>query len=61
MERHYIGETTTQRIDDPLGEYVDVFGCNEYVGWYDGLPEKIDRVTWQMKYQKPLGRHNSFT
>jgi len=41
-------------IDDPLGEYVDVFGCNEYVDWYDGLPEKIDRVNWQMKYQKPL-------
>jgi beta-glucuronidase len=54
MERHYLNGTTTQMIDDPLGEYVDVFGCNEYVGWYDGLPEKIDRVDWKMKYQKPL-------
>jgi beta-glucuronidase len=54
MERHYVDGTTTQMIDDPLGEYVDVFGCNEYVGWYDGLPEKIDRVEWKMKYQKPL-------
>src|SRR5215813_4147218 len=54
MERHYLEGTTTQMIDDPLGEYVDVFGCNEYVGWYDGLPEKIDRVEWKMKYQKPL-------
>jgi len=54
MERHYLGDTTTQMIDDPLGEYVDVFGCNEYVGWYDGLPEKADRVEWRMKYQKPL-------
>ncbi len=54
MERHYLGDTTTQMIDDPLGEYVDVFGCNEYVGWYDGLPEKADRVDWKMKYQKPL-------
>src|SRR5205085_510243 len=44
MERHYLNDTTTQMIDDPLGEYVDVFGCNEYVGWYDGLPEKADRV-----------------
>jgi beta-glucuronidase len=41
-------------IDDPLGEYVDGFGCNEYVGWYDGLPDKIERVEWKMKYQKPL-------
>jgi beta-glucuronidase len=53
MERHYVDEKT-QMIDDPLGEYVDVFGCNEYVGWYDGLPEKADRVEWKMKYQKPL-------
>ncbi len=53
MERHYINDTT-QMIDDPLGEYLDVLGCNEYVGWYDGLPEKADRVEWKMKYQKPL-------
>jgi beta-glucuronidase len=53
MERHYINETT-QMIDDPLGEYLDVLGCNEYVGWYDGLPEKADRLEWKSKYQKPL-------
>ncbi len=53
MERHYTDEKT-QMIDDPLGEYLDVLGCNEYVGWYDGLPEKTDRLEWKMKYQKPL-------
>ena len=53
MERHYINQTT-QMIDDPLGEYLDVLGCNEYVGWYDGLPEKADRLEWRSKYQKPL-------
>ena len=53
MERHYVNEQT-QMIDDPLGEYLDVLGCNEYVGWYDGLPEKADRLEWKMKYQKPL-------
>jgi len=53
MERHYVDEQT-QMIDDPLGEYLDVLGCNEYVGWYDGLPEKADRLEWKMKYQKPL-------
>jgi beta-glucuronidase len=41
-------------IDDPLGEYLDVIGCNEYVGWYDGIPEKIDTIKWKTKYQKPL-------
>lgn len=53
MERHYV-DTTTQMIDDPLGEYLDVLGCNEYVGWYDGLPDKADRLQWRTKYEKPL-------
>lgn len=53
MERHYL-DATTQMIDDPLGEYLDVLGCNEYVGWYDDLPEKADRLEWKSKYQKPL-------
>jgi beta-glucuronidase len=53
MERHYL-DATTQMIDDPLGEYLDVLGCNEYVGWYDGLPDKADRLEWRTKYQKPL-------
>jgi len=53
MERHYVDEQT-QMIDDPLGEYLDVLVCNEYVGCYDGLPEKADRLEWKTKYQKPL-------
>jgi beta-glucuronidase len=53
MERHYLNPTT-QMIDDPLGEFLDVLGCNEYVGWYDGLPEKADGLEWKSKYQKPL-------
>jgi beta-glucuronidase len=53
MERHYIDDHTLM-IDDPLGEDLDVLGCNEYVGWYDGLPEKADRMEWKTKYQKPL-------
>src|ERR1041384_718009 len=53
MERHYLNPTT-QMIDDPLGEFLDVLGSNEYVGWYDGLPEKADGLEWKSKYQKPL-------
>jgi len=53
MERHYTNPTT-QMIDDPLGEFLDVLGCNEYVGWYDGLPEKADGLEWKSKYDKPL-------
>ena len=53
MERHYT-DPMTQMIDDPLGEFLDVLGCNEYVGWYDGLPAKADRLEWKTKYDKPL-------
>ena len=52
-ERHY-ANPTTQIIDDPLGEYLDVLGCNEYIGWYDGLPEKADTMKWQVAQNKPL-------
>lgn len=52
-ERHY-ADPDTQVVDDPLGEYLDVLGCNEYVGWYDGPPEKADRLTWKVALAKPL-------
>jgi beta-glucuronidase len=41
-------------IDDPLAEHLDVIGCNEYIGWYDGLPEKADTMEWKTIYQKPV-------
>ncbi|MGD8698657.1 MAG: glycoside hydrolase family 2 TIM barrel-domain containing protein [Gemmatimonadales bacterium] len=49
----YIDETTVM-VDDPFGAYLDVVAVNEYVGWYDGLPEKADRLSWRMDYEKPL-------
>lgn len=44
----------TKVIDDPLGEYLDVLGCNEYIGWYEGPPELAARTRWASKYNKPL-------
>jgi beta-glucuronidase len=41
-------------VDDPFGEYTDLCSFNEYTGWYDGLPEKIDRLNWSIKYDKPV-------
>jgi beta-glucuronidase len=41
-------------VDDPLGEYVDIVSINEYIGWYDGLPEKANTTSWEIKYNKPL-------
>jgi len=52
LERHYLDEKT-QMIDDPLGDALDVLGVNEYVGWYDGLPEKCDTLNWKTAYEKP--------
>ncbi|HXX66682.1 MAG TPA: glycoside hydrolase family 2 TIM barrel-domain containing protein [Polyangiaceae bacterium] len=48
------GDPNVQTIDDPLGAELDVLGCNEYLGWYDGLPERADSVTWRSGYDKPL-------
>jgi len=41
-------------VNDPLGKLFDIISVNEYVGWYDGLPEKCDRVSWTFSEQKPV-------
>ena len=41
-------------LDDKLGEYLDVLGCNEYIGWYSGTPETCLDITWSTPYNKPL-------
>jgi beta-glucuronidase len=41
-------------IDDPLGARLDVLGCNEYIGWYDGLPVSADAAIWKSTFDKPL-------
>ena len=45
---------TTVRIEDPLAEHLDVVGVNEYVGWYDGLPEKARTLQWETTVERPL-------
>lgn len=52
-EKHY-KDPQTQLIDDPFGEYLDVLGCNEYIGWYDGLPDKADNMKWESTLNKPV-------
>ena len=41
-------------VDDPLSEYLDVIGANEYLGWYSGRPEDIPQVRWHSEFDKPL-------
>ena len=45
---------STRILDDPLGADLDVLGCNEYIGWYEGGIDDIDHATYQTPYNKPL-------
>jgi beta-glucuronidase len=48
------GERGRMEIDDPVGEHLDVMGCNQYLGWYYGDPEQTAAVRWSSPYDKPL-------
>ena len=52
MERNTKGNTV--HVDDPLGEYLDVLGCNEYVGWYGSTDPKGFACQWKTTYNKPM-------
>ena len=55
LERHTKpGSTNTQVIEDPLQEYVDIIAFNQYIGWYDGLPEKCKTAEFDIQYDKPV-------
>ena len=41
-------------VNDPLTEIADLISFNQYVGWYDGTPEKCDEVTWTFDVKKPV-------
>ncbi len=53
-KRHKEGTQNVQEIGDPLQELVDIISFNEYIGWYDGLPEKTQRVRFEIQYDKPV-------
>lgn len=53
MERHYIHDSL-YAIEDPLAVIVDLISFNEYIGWYEGLPEKCERVHWEIHFNKPV-------
>ena len=41
-------------VDDPLSQYLDVIGANEYLGWYSNSIEEIKNFEWSTEFQKPL-------
>ncbi|UWX03925.1 hypothetical protein H1235_16150 [Pseudoxanthomonas sp. NC8] len=55
MEKHYReDDPDVAVVEDPLAELVDLLSFNQYIGWYDGSLDKIDRVRWQIGYDKPV-------
>jgi beta-glucuronidase len=46
--------TNKRTLNDPLGDVLDVVGLNEYLGWYVGRPEDMDKMQWKTKWTKPL-------
>lgn len=53
-QKNYEGNPAIRTIDDPFAEVVDVLSFNEYIGWYDGLPEKCKTITWKIDQDKPV-------
>lgn len=51
--RKNIGDNT-QLLDDPLGEFLDVLGQNEYIGWYEAPIETTDTMQWKPAFEKPV-------
>ncbi|MDP9148033.1 MAG: beta galactosidase jelly roll domain-containing protein [Acidobacteriota bacterium] len=41
-------------LKDPVGEYLDVLGLNEYFGWYEGRIEEAGQLEWKSAYDKPI-------
>lgn len=54
MEKNWNADKTVMHLDDPLGDEVDVLSCNEYLGWYEGLPARCKEVKFETKLRKPL-------
>ena len=50
----YKGNKFVRTIDDPFADVVDILSFNQYIGWYDGLPEKCAQITWNIEQDKPV-------
>ncbi len=53
-QKNYKDNPFIRTIDDPFANQVDILSFNEYIGWYDGLPEKCKKITWQIEQDKPV-------
>jgi len=52
---NFEGQMLNVKINDPLGEYLDVIGCNQYQGWYSARDDlSVYDVIWETPYNKPV-------
>ncbi|MEL7002339.1 MAG: glycoside hydrolase family 2 TIM barrel-domain containing protein [Bacteroidota bacterium] len=54
LERDEKSTADVVKIPDPFAAEVDMLACNEYIGWYSGLPSRCDEVTWDLPGDKPF-------
>ena len=54
METAYISDTLATINDAELFEKADIGSFNQYVGWYDGTPDKCDVLSWTFALDKPV-------
>lgn len=55
MEKHYSDQDPNLAVvTDPLSDIVDIVSFNQYIGWYEGLAEKLERTKWHIPYDKPV-------
>ncbi|MFA6541799.1 MAG: glycoside hydrolase family 2 TIM barrel-domain containing protein, partial [Bacteroidota bacterium] len=50
----YSGNPSIKTISDPFADSVDVLSFNQYIGWYDGTPEKCKTIDWKITQNKPV-------
>ncbi|MGL1889252.1 MAG: beta-glucuronidase [Reichenbachiella sp.] len=50
----YQGNSNIRTISDPFADVVDILSFNQYIGWYDGLPDKCEKITWKITQNKPV-------
>ena len=55
MEKHSKpGTPNVSIVQDPLADVLDIVAFNQYTGWYDGLPDKCPKISWEIPYDKPV-------
>ena len=53
-QSNYKGNPNVRTIHDAFADVVDILSFNQYIGWYDGLPEKSRDISWKIDQDKPV-------